>query len=318
MIYNELGKTGIRISKICFGSLTLGPLCANLDLSTGTALLVDAFRRGINFVDSAELYQTYPYIRSALNQIEAPERIIVAGKTFVYSDIEASWAIEEMRIELRRETLDIFLLHEVRDTKDFFEREDVWRVLREAKANGIIKAIGLSTHSAEVAAWAAEVADVDIIHPMLNMDGIGILDGGTLNMLAAIAKAKQNGKGVYTMKAIGGGALMHKAQAALKWAFDQSYVDSIAVGFKDKSELATNIGWLLGYDPPEAKKVLLLDRNIVFDKEPKCHGCGNCVRRCANEAMVLDANGQAVWQKANCLYCGYCIAACPWFCLSFC
>ncbi len=318
MLYNELGRTGLTVSRLCFGSLTLGPLCANLPLTQGAALLAQGLKLGVNFIDTAEQYRTYPYIRAALTLADCPGDIVIATKTFAESAADAAYALEEARLQLCRNQLDIFLLHEVRDEADFAARGEAWQVLRQAKANGVIKALGISTHSAATAAWAAARPDLDVLHPMLNFSGVGILDGNVQDMLAAISAAKAAGIGVFTMKALGGGALMHQAKAALDWAFSRPELDAVAVGCKDISELATNIGWLLGETPPEAEQVKLLDRNIAFDKEPRCHGCGACVRRCANGAMMIGEDGTAHWQKDKCLYCGYCIAACPWFCISFC
>lgn len=319
MEYRILGDTGILVSRFGFGSLTLGPLCANLSLAQGSELLYQAFRNGVTFVDTAEQYSTYPYIRAALDRWDRPSEIVISTKTYGETDREAAWAVEDARIALARNKLDIFLLHEIRNKEDFHARAGAWRILREAQANGVINAIGVSTHSAVVAAWAAEREDIQIIHPLINQSGIGILDGGVTEMLAAIHKAKQNGKGLFGMKALGGGALMHHAKDALRWAFTIPELDAVAVGCKDINELRTNLGWLDGEDePPESAAVRLLDRNMTFDKVPKCHGCGACVQRCSTGAMTIGKDGTAQWEKEKCIYCGYCIAACPWFCLSFC
>ncbi|MDO4733554.1 MAG: aldo/keto reductase [Bacillota bacterium] len=318
MDYRVLGKTGISVSRICFGSLTMGPLCANLPVEQGADILYQAFLSGINFVDTAEQYQTYPYIKAALDRLEDPQRIVVSTKTYGYTDQEAAWAVEDARLALGRNQLDIFLLHEVRDVEDFQEREGAWRILQESKANGVIRAVGISTHSAAVVAWAAEQKNIDIVHPLLNMSGIGILDGCVGDMLSAIRRAGKAGKGIFSMKALGGGALMHQARQALEWAFSQQALDAVAVGCKDSRELRTNLGWFEGREPEEAASLPLLDRNIAFDKEPRCHGCGACVERCAAGAMRIGEDGSAQWEKEKCIYCGYCIAACPWFCLSFC
>ena len=314
MEYRTLGATGLRVSRYCFGSLTLGPLGADLSPEQGAALLMKAFELGINFIDTAEYYRNYAHIRAALAKLDTPDNIIIASKTLMPDDRCAAWAVEDARLGLNREVLDIFLLHEIRDKADFQKRSGAWRVLLNAKANGVIKSVGISTHSAAVAALAASDPDIDVIHCMLNFAGIGILDGGVEDMLSAIAVAKANGKGVYTMKAIGGGSLMKQAKKALLWAFDQELPDAVAVGCKDEAELLTNIGWISGEeDPPQAQLCRLLPRKLVFDD---CHGCGACVERCANGALTLEADG-ARWHEEKCLYCGYCAAACPWFCISF-
>ena len=276
-------------------------------------MLLSAFEQGVNFIDTAEYYRNYSHLRGALSSINDPDSIVIASKTLSPDDRSAAFAIEDARLGLNREAIDIFLLHEIRDREDWLYRADAWRVLKSAKANGAVKSIGISTHSAAVAAMAAEEPEIDVIHCMLNYAGVGILDGGVDDMLAAIAAAKANGKGVYTMKAIGGGSLMKEAKKAITWAFSQDLPDAIAVGCKDRAELLANLGWLRGEDPPEAELCKNLPRKLIFDD---CHSCGACVKRCANGALTLGPDG-AVWQEERCLFCGYCAGACPWFCISF-
>jgi|WetSurMetagenome_2_1015567.scaffolds.fasta_scaffold93253_1 aryl-alcohol dehydrogenase-like predicted oxidoreductase len=315
MEYRKLGKTGIEVSRICFGGLTLGPLCANLSLEQGRDLLLAAFALGVNFIDTAQQYRTYPYIGAALAATK--QKIVVATKTYAKSAENAARALEEARLSFRRNKLDIFLLHEVRSEADFESRAAAWRVLRDAKARGVIRSLGISTHSAAVAAMAAEHREIEIIHPLINIAGIGIRDGGRGEMLMAIAAAHQAGKGVYGMKALGGGALMQQAREALAWAFALNDLDAVAIGCKDIAELKTNIGWLEGREPREAAWVRMLDRKLATDHDPGCRSCGLCVQRCPQGALSLNARGKMVWDKAKCIYCGYCIAACPSFCLTF-
>lgn len=315
MDYRQLGKTGIEVSRICFGGLTLGPLCANLPLEQGRDLLLAAFALGVNFIDTAQQYRAYDYIGAALAATD--NKIVIATKTYAKSEREAAYALEEARLAFRRNKLDIFLLHEVRSEEDFFSRAATWRLLRDAKARGVIRALGISTHSAKVAAWAARQPQIEIIHPLINIAGVGIRDGGREEMLTAISEAKQRGKGIYGMKALGGGALMQQARGALQWAFALEELDSIAIGCKDEAELKTNIGWLEGREPREAAWVKMLDRKLATDHDPGCRSCGLCVQRCPQGALSLDHQGQVLWDKKNCIYCGYCIAACPSFCLTF-
>ena len=68
MKQNALGNTGIQVSKICFGSLTMGPLQRNLSTFEGASLIEYAYERGVNFIDTAELYETYAHIREARSE----------------------------------------------------------------------------------------------------------------------------------------------------------------------------------------------------------------------------------------------------------
>ena len=61
-----LGKTGIEVSIAGFGVLPMGPSQLALPVEEGAAILRYALDRGINFIDTAQYYRTYPYIRAAL------------------------------------------------------------------------------------------------------------------------------------------------------------------------------------------------------------------------------------------------------------
>jgi aryl-alcohol dehydrogenase-like predicted oxidoreductase len=70
----KLGKTEIEVSRLCFGGLTVGPLQANLPLMQGADVIREAFERGVNFIDTAELYETYPYIKEALKSFKRGDK----------------------------------------------------------------------------------------------------------------------------------------------------------------------------------------------------------------------------------------------------
>lgn len=53
MKYNYIGKTGLRVSNICMGTMTFGKKC---DEATAFAILDRAYDAGINFFDTAEIY----------------------------------------------------------------------------------------------------------------------------------------------------------------------------------------------------------------------------------------------------------------------
>ena len=66
MKMNTLGKTNIKVSEICFGTLTIGPLQRALTVPDGLRVLTEALDAGINFYDTADLYNTYDYLRELL------------------------------------------------------------------------------------------------------------------------------------------------------------------------------------------------------------------------------------------------------------
>ncbi|NCB44437.1 MAG: aldo/keto reductase, partial [Clostridia bacterium] len=62
----KLGSLDFMVTPIGFGVLTVGNTQLNLPVSKGAEILRYALERGINFLDTAQYYETYPYIREAL------------------------------------------------------------------------------------------------------------------------------------------------------------------------------------------------------------------------------------------------------------
>ena len=57
MDYRELGRTGLKVSSLCLGTLTFGEQNSGAD---GHAQMDYAFERGINIFDAAEIYPVPP------------------------------------------------------------------------------------------------------------------------------------------------------------------------------------------------------------------------------------------------------------------
>jgi len=57
MKYRYIGKTGLRVSPLCMGTMTFGSFC---DKKSSFAIMDKAYERGINFFDTAELYPVPP------------------------------------------------------------------------------------------------------------------------------------------------------------------------------------------------------------------------------------------------------------------
>jgi|CZCA01.1.fsa_nt_gi aryl-alcohol dehydrogenase-like predicted oxidoreductase len=307
-----LGRTNIPVSRLCFGTLTIGPLQANLSVYEGASLVRTAIERGVNFLDTAELYGTYPHIREAIRGMNRSD-VVIASRSYDYTyenmKDSVALALEAMDVEY----LDLFMLHEQESALTLRGHREALRCLEDARDAGIIRAIGVSTHHVQCVRAAAFMPEIDVIHPLLNYSGIGIADGTVSDMLLAIELAHSQGKGIYSMKAIGGGALLRDVEGALKFAIAQPCVDSIAVGIKTVDELEMDIAIFRGLEPDKAlRERTCLDKALII--EPWCVGCGKCVERCTHGALSI-VHGRAVVDGARCVLCGYCQAVCPEVCM---
>lgn len=310
MIYTTLGETNLEVSKICFGSLTISPRQANLSISKGAEVIKTALDLGINFIDTAELYDNYAYIKEGIKGHK--DEVIIATKSYAYNKDLMSKSLEKARREMDRDRIDIFLLHEQESHLTIKGHFEALEYLLNAKAKGIVGAVGISTHAIAAVEAAAEIKEIDVIHPMLNYQGLGIIDGNIDQMISAVQKAKEAGKGIYIMKAIGGGNLIGNVQEALGWAIDQKFIDSVAIGMKSPEEVRINVSWMLGENPNprDLEMVSKEPRKLLINEW--CIGCGKCVEVCSQNALTI-VDGKAIVNQESCVLCGYCSAACKDF-----
>ena len=106
----KLGSTGMEVSIAGFGVLPMGPSQLALPVEEGAAVLRYALERGINFLDTAQYYRTYPYIAKALEG-GGFEDVVICSKSLCWDYAGMMEAVEEARSALRRDVIDIFLLH---------------------------------------------------------------------------------------------------------------------------------------------------------------------------------------------------------------
>jgi len=307
----SLGKTGIMVTELCFGALPIGPLQANISVEKGAKLIRAALEKGINFIDTAEGYKTYPHIKKALEGYN--EELIIATKSGAKTYQEMEQSIKDALVSLDRNYIDIFLLHAARVTPSVFEeRAGALQCLQDYKAKGVLRAIGISTHAVEVVRRAAEIKEMDIIFPVINKLGIGIVGGSVEDMIKAISEAHKAGKGLYAMKALGGGHLIDQLEEAFNFVRNIKGISSLAVGMVSLEELELNLKIFNAEEIPKGLFTQKIKPSKRLFISTFCEGCGTCVKICPNNALSLE-NGKAVVNHKLCLLCGYCNPVCPEF-----
>lgn len=306
-----LGNTGLEVSIAGFGVLPMGPSQLALPLEEGAKIIRHALNHGINFLDTAQYYRTYPYIEKALENGEFSD-VIICSKSLCEDYEGMMEAILEAREALHRDVIDIFLMHEVRSGQ-LELRTGAWQALIDAKTQGLVRAIGLSTHHVDVTLAAASIPELDVVFPLINYAGLGIRKGDAFatkeEMMDSIHACHQAGKGIFSMKAFGGGGLTGHYQEALDYVFSKDEIDSVMIGFGKISEVDDLLSYLDGtmtkdYNPDISKK-------RVHINQEDCEGCGSCKAACPAGAIFYNENGLAEVDPDKCLTCGYCSPVCP-------
>jgi aryl-alcohol dehydrogenase-like predicted oxidoreductase/NAD-dependent dihydropyrimidine dehydrogenase PreA subunit len=313
MVVNKriLGKTNIEVTELCFGALPMGPLQKNLSALESAKIIELALNKGINFIDTAQIYKTYEPIEIAMKNTGI--RPIIASKSNKKSYHEMEEAVNEALECLHIEYIDIFHLHAAREGANAFELfAEALKCLVDMKNKGKIKAIGISTHSVAVANIAAENDLIDIVFPIINMNGMGLLDGTKEEMVQAIKKLHKSGKGVYLMKILAGGSLITNYHTAMEYARGIEDYHSIALGMTSLEEVEYNINYFEGKATGQLPSTAGRNKKALVSRA-MCKSCGKCMAACPNNAIGFDMEKKAYIDSKTCLTCGYCTPVCPEF-----
>jgi len=313
MDYNILGKSNLKVSKLCFGGLTIGPLQAGLPIDEGAKVIKEALDRGVNFIDTAELYETYGYISKALDKGYKNE-IVISTKSYAYSKETAEKSLKKALKELGRDYIDIFLLHEQESEYTLKGHYEALEYFIKMKEKGIIRAVGISTHTVAAVKASIDMDEIEIIHPIVNKKGLGIQDGTIDDMVEVLKAAKERGKGIYGMKPLGGGNLISSVDECFDFVLNLPFLDSIAVGMQRVEEVIANVLKFEGKKIPNNIKKKLLTKNRKLHIDFWCKRCGRCVNACKAGALQIEQD-KLIVSKEKCVLCGYCSSYCPDFCI---
>lgn len=311
MEIRELGSTGIMVSRMCFGTLTLAPMQKNKSLSESREIFSLAMDLGVNFFDTADLYDNYHQIKQV---VELKPDAVICTKSYDYTGSGVRKSLEKCLRSIDRDYVDLYLLHEQESRKTFEGHWEAIEELLKQKDAGKVRAIGISTHRVEGVADSCDYPELEVVFPLINYTGIGIEDGTRADMEAALVKAKASGKGLFGMKPFGGGNLLQDFDQCFDYILSLDALDAIAFGMQSADEVRYNILRMNGEPIPPGLKESVRQapkRLLISDW---CEGCGACVAKCGQKALHIE-NGMAKVEHSKCLTCGYCAAVCPMFCI---
>ena len=199
-----LGRTGLTVSKLVFGTIPLGGTGWRKDPAVAPKeagkILARAHELGVDWWDTAENYGTHPHVAEGLRLVDR-SKVVISTKTPKKSYEDAKRRISQSLEELGTDYIDIYFLHFVNTMEEFKARSGALRALLEAKDEGLIRHVGLSTHRAEVARAMAGVPEIDVVLATVNKTGKNLSSPRDL-MIESLSKAYESGKGIGIMKVL--------------------------------------------------------------------------------------------------------------------
>lgn len=252
MIKRSLGTSAIEVSLLGLGTVKIGrnqqvkyPSGFELpDDATVIELFELARSLGINFIDTAPAYGSS---ESRLGSL-LPDRhdwVIVTKTGEIFEDGKSRFdfsydytvsSVERSLKKLRRDVLDVVLVHSDGDDMRIIEQEPVFDALESLKSRGLIKAYGMSSKTVEGGCWVVKNTDVVMATANLEYD----------DERPVLELAEELGKGVIIKKGLQSG---HADSAsggdgittAFRHILKQPGVSSMIVGTINPSHLRENV-----------------------------------------------------------------------------
>jgi len=252
MYKRQLGSTGIEVSVLGLGTVKIGrneqvkyPGGFELpDDKTVQVLFELAQSAGINFIDTAPAYgsseqrlgELLPNRHDWIIMTKVGEIFENGHSRFDFSYDFTINSVEQSLRKLRREQIDVVLVHSNGDDMTIINNEQVFEALENLKQRDLIRAYGMSTKTVEGGCWVVENADVVMATANLsNNDDLPVLERAKkLNKGVVVKKGLQSG---HADSSAGGGGV----EKAFSHVLSQPGVSSMIVGTINPQHLMHNI-----------------------------------------------------------------------------
>ncbi len=234
MVYNEIGKTGMRVSNLGFGASSLGGVFHGIREEEGIQAVFTAVENGINFIDVSPYYghlKAETVLGKALKDIPRDKYYLSTkvgryGKdgvnTWDYSAKRATESVYESMERLHIDYIDLINVHDVEFADLQQVVDETLPALVELRNKGVVRHVGITDLQPENLKWVIEHAEEGTVESILNFCHYSLNDDMLLDYLDFF---EERGIGVINASPFSMGLLSqrgtpdwHPAPASLKEA----------------------------------------------------------------------------------------------------
>ena len=310
MLYNTLGKTGLKVSRLGFGTMRLPTEGSNDNIVEDEAsqMLRYGIENGINLIDTAYPYHSATLEGSGNSEIFVGEFLKENSyrDDVLISTKSPSWAIEkkedfdcyldEQLKKLQTDYIDIYLLHSLTVPDWLKVKElDVLDFLDDCLSSGIVKHVGFSSHI-EVD-YLIEILD-EYPHWEVVLTQMNYLDEYYQSGTMGLDYLKDINVGSMIMEPLRGGSLVQNipqeiselwnsadvkrtpVEWALQYLWNRNDVDCVLSGMttleqvKENIKIASTADAINEHDSELIREVARTYRTFLGNK---CTRCGYCM-----------------------------------------
>lgn len=219
------------------------------------------------------------------------------------------------------------------------EKAGIIRYIRELKEQGIVRHIGLSSHTPALVNRVLDMGILDMLMFSINPGydyrkgdyGIGEVD----ERMTLYRRCEKEGVGISVMKAFGGGQLLDARTSpfgqalteyqCIQYALDKPGVLTVLPGIRGKKDLDRILGFLTASE--EEKDYSVIGGFAPRDAAGICVYCNHCkpcpagleiglINKYFDLSQAGDALAYSHYQKlekkaSDCIKCGHCNNRCP-------
>ena len=322
MRYRINQKTQDKISEIGLGSAYM----PQTPLKEAIPALRQAYEGGINYYDlAAGDGKAFPMYGEAFKDV----RISILYQIHFgadYSKGTYGWSlnldtvkrsIEKQLKELRTDYIDYGFIHCQDEFSDWetYRKNGVYDYILKLKEQGIVRHIGLSSHTPDVIQRILDDAEVDMlmfsVNPAYDYGQGEYANGGVDERNAIYRRCEKEGIGISVMKPFSGGQLLDARQSpfgqalteyqCIRYALDRPGVLTVLPGAQSIREIEK----LLAYEnqPEETLDYSIVGSFALVNKYYDLAKAGD--KLAVEHYKTLEKNA------ADCIQCGHCDSRCP-------
>lgn len=177
MEYRPLGKTGLKVSAVSFGTWAIGGSWGNVNDEDALAGLAAAIERGVNFFDTADVYGDGRSERLLAQATKGKEDQIHIATKFCrkgdirdrenYSEATVRAYCEASLKRLNREAIDLYQIH--CPPHEILKEGAVFEVLNKLKQEGKVKHYGVSVETVDEGLTSISYEGVEALQVIFNI-----------------------------------------------------------------------------------------------------------------------------------------------------
>jgi aryl-alcohol dehydrogenase-like predicted oxidoreductase len=218
MDFTQLGRSGLKVSRLCLGTMNFGPQTSEAD---SFAIMDKALELGINFFDTANVYG-WKTGEGVTEQIVGRwfaqgggrrEKVVIATKVFgrmgdwpntsLLSAFHIRQAVEESLTRLQTDHIDLYQMHHIDRLTPW---EEIWQAMEVLVQQGKVLYVGSSNFAGWHLARAQEAAKARHFMGLVSEQSLYNLDARSVE-LEVLPACRAYGLGVIPWSPLAGGLL---------------------------------------------------------------------------------------------------------------